>query len=291
MQDMKQEKTTQSEQNKPTEKPLLGKIITITTVLGIVLGIAIAIKAKQLGLLDSDEAMAKFMNKLGPLSSISFVVYQLFQTVIPIIPGGVSVPAGTIAFGWFWGFILSYFPILTGSMINFWLAKKYGWKIIRALATEEVVSRGVVLTTLILNAGIVWLLFRTQLSVVVVSSITGLFFAFWWWQIQHHSSKKQAKDAYQEARIWFKKLNTRRCLGDWIPIRGKLASQTCNLETIIAITMVLPFFPADLLCYVFGLTEVKPRRLFGIFVWTKVINLLFYGIIVGELSKWLIRLI
>ncbi len=53
-------------------------------------------------------------------------------------------------------------------------------------------------------------------------------------------------------------------------------------EIIISITMLLPGFPADLLCYAYGLTDIKYKKFLAIILITKPINMLMLGVIVKQ---------
>lgn len=87
------------------------------------------------------EQIINYINKFGLLAPIFFIILQIIQVVIPIIPGGVSTLAGVIAFGSIRGFIYNYIGIIIGSIIAFFLAKKYGFKIINFLFKEEKVNK------------------------------------------------------------------------------------------------------------------------------------------------------
>lgn len=71
---------------------------------------------------------------MGP---VIFVLIQIVQVVIPIIPGGVSLLAGVVFFGAVPGFIYNYIGIVVGSLINFFLARYYGKSFILHIVSEE----------------------------------------------------------------------------------------------------------------------------------------------------------
>ena len=60
---------------------------------------------------------------LGP---IIFMLLQILQVVIPIIPGGISSAAGVLIFGPYLGFVYNYVGISIGSVIIFLLGRRYG---------------------------------------------------------------------------------------------------------------------------------------------------------------------
>lgn len=71
---------------------------------------------------------------MGP---VIFILIQIVQVVIPIIPGGVSLLAGVVFFGAVPGFIYNYIGIVVGSLINFFLARYYGKSFILHIVSEE----------------------------------------------------------------------------------------------------------------------------------------------------------
>ena len=51
----------------------------------------------------------------------AFILFQIIQCVIPIIPGGFGCVIGVAVFGPVYGFIYNYISICMGSIINFFL--------------------------------------------------------------------------------------------------------------------------------------------------------------------------
>ena len=70
----------------------------------------------------------------GPLL---FIVIQIAQVVIAVIPGGLTCLAGVVFFGPWYGFLYSAVGIIIGSCINFYLARRYGEKFIRLFVSDE----------------------------------------------------------------------------------------------------------------------------------------------------------
>ncbi|WP_075878333.1 TVP38/TMEM64 family protein [Merdibacter massiliensis] len=66
------------------------------------------------------------LRQMGAIAPVAFLAVQIIQTIIPIIPGGVSSAIGVIVFGPFYGFIYNYIGLLIGSYIAFTLVKRYG---------------------------------------------------------------------------------------------------------------------------------------------------------------------
>lgn len=58
--------------------------------------------------------------------SLVFFCFQIFQVVVPIVPGGITTVVGFLTFGPFLGFFLNTLGIFLGSAILFLLVRKYG---------------------------------------------------------------------------------------------------------------------------------------------------------------------
>ena len=66
-----------------------------------------------------------------------FILLQIIQVIIPIIPGGASSALGITAFGAVNGFIYNYIGICIGSICIFLLVRKYGQGIILKLCKKK----------------------------------------------------------------------------------------------------------------------------------------------------------
>lgn len=91
-------------------------------------------------LLDTSKLQTLLVHS-GALAPVLFVGLQIFQTVIPVIPGGVTSAIGVICFGNIGGFILNYIGLCVGSIIVFWLVKVYGQPFIRKVAEPKTIDK------------------------------------------------------------------------------------------------------------------------------------------------------
>ncbi len=91
----------------------------------------------QSGLFSSSDQMKLFLDQMGILAPMIFILLQIIQVVIPVIPGGVSCVIGVVVFGPFYGFIYNYIGLAIGSTINFLLAKKYGKTVLLKFVSEK----------------------------------------------------------------------------------------------------------------------------------------------------------
>lgn len=74
----------------------------------------------------SEEAMRVFLDRFGLFAPVFFVLIQIVQVVVPILPGAVGCLGGVLIFGPVWGFLYNYVGISIGSMLAFLLSKRYG---------------------------------------------------------------------------------------------------------------------------------------------------------------------
>lgn len=81
-------------------------------------------------------SLKQFINNGGIWGPLIFVIIQIIQVVIPIIPGGISCAAGVILFGPWAGLAYNYIGIVIGSFINFYLARQYGTTLVRTFVSE-----------------------------------------------------------------------------------------------------------------------------------------------------------
>ena len=78
------------------------------------------------GCLTNPEKLEMLIQSFGILAPIFFLLLQIIQVIIPIIPGGISCGIGIILFGPLWGFVLNYTGSMIGAIIAFIMVKKYG---------------------------------------------------------------------------------------------------------------------------------------------------------------------
>lgn len=110
------------------------KWLTIAGTLGLCW---LVIYLAQHNYLTNPENLQILLEGIGPLAPILFIVIQIVQVIIPIIPGGVSSGIGVIVFGAFWGFVYNYIGLLIGSYLVFILVRKYGQAFILKVANKK----------------------------------------------------------------------------------------------------------------------------------------------------------
>lgn len=104
-------------------------VLVILTVLGYI--------GYKKGLFNSIDTFREFILSFGVWANIIFMLVQVTQIVVPIIPGGLTTVFGVVIFGPFWGFIYNYISICVGSMLVFFISRTFGKSVILNFFGEE----------------------------------------------------------------------------------------------------------------------------------------------------------
>ncbi|HFH9837989.1 TPA: TVP38/TMEM64 family protein [Streptococcus suis] len=91
----------------------------------------------RIGILNDQNVLTDLIKSHGAFGSLTFLLIQIVQVVFPIIPGGVTTVVGFLVFNFWWGFFLNYIGISIGSIILFWLSRRYGKKFCLLFMNEE----------------------------------------------------------------------------------------------------------------------------------------------------------
>ncbi|MBP2098040.1 TVP38/TMEM64 family protein [Enterococcus rivorum] len=117
------------------------KIINAISIVGILATIAVTIYFIKLGVFKDINALRGLVGDSVILGPMIFILIQIIQVVIPIIPGGISCAAGVLIFGPFAGFIYNYVGIAIGSVIIFLLGRNYGKPFILSLISDKTYNK------------------------------------------------------------------------------------------------------------------------------------------------------
>lgn len=93
------------------------------------------------GIFDSSEVFSEYIQSFGIFAPLTFIIIQIVQVVVPILPGGMSTVAGVMIFGAKYGFIYNYIGLSIGSIIAFSLSRKYGLKLVRKLVKKKYLDK------------------------------------------------------------------------------------------------------------------------------------------------------
>lgn len=127
--------------NKNKKNNKVEMIIHGITILGTILVLIFIYYAMKNNLFTSEEALSGFLNSVGVLGPIIFLLIQFVQVIVPIIPGGVSTAIGVLVFGPVQGFIYNYVGIVLGSIAVFFISRRYGIHLVRAMFGEKLIHK------------------------------------------------------------------------------------------------------------------------------------------------------
>lgn len=113
------------------------KLLNIATIISLSVIIVLTIYGVKTGLLTDREQLELLVKKSGVWGPLLFITIQMVQVVLPIIPGGITCGAGVVIFGAWHGLLYNYIGIVAGSMINFYLARRYGQCFVKYFVKEE----------------------------------------------------------------------------------------------------------------------------------------------------------
>ena len=113
------------------------KATNFTTLVLIGALIIFSVYGYQKGIFTNRDQLELFIRQSSFWGPLLFIVIQLTQVVIAVIPGGLTCLAGVVFFGPWYGFLYSAVGIIIGSCINFYLARRYGEKFIRLFVSDE----------------------------------------------------------------------------------------------------------------------------------------------------------
>lgn len=113
------------------------KKVKILVIIGFVLVFLLLLKLFFNRRIDSVESLQLYMKRFGIAAPLMLTLFQALQVVVPVLPGYLGCAAGAVAFGTLTGFWCNYIGISLGSIIAYFLAKKYGKSIVLSLFPQK----------------------------------------------------------------------------------------------------------------------------------------------------------
>ena len=89
------------------------------------------------GRFDSFESLREYIASFGIWGSVVLTMLQAIQVVVPVLPGFLSCIVGAALFGPLQGFFISYIGMSGGSIAAYYLARRYGIKLVSKLVKME----------------------------------------------------------------------------------------------------------------------------------------------------------
>lgn len=122
---------------KSVSKNLIGAL----NLFGLAFTVIFCIWGVASGIFTSPEALENFVKSAGIWGPVVFMVLQVVQVIIPIIPGGITNAAGVILFGPVMGFVYNYVSICTGSIFAFLISRRYGMPVLQLLFKQKTIDK------------------------------------------------------------------------------------------------------------------------------------------------------
>ena len=85
----------------------------------------------------SMETLRAYLESYGKLGPIVLTAIQALQVVLPVLPGFFGCIVGAAMFGAVGGFWINYIGISTGSLIAYWLARRFGVSLVQKMVPME----------------------------------------------------------------------------------------------------------------------------------------------------------
>jgi len=118
-------------------KKILGWFVT-ALILGL---IAYLIYRIGFDTLSNQQTLTEYIRQFGIYAPLAFFIIQFLQVIIAPIPGNITGLVGGAVFGIWWGFALNAVAVFLGSLLMFWLGRKYGKKITHHFIEKETLEK------------------------------------------------------------------------------------------------------------------------------------------------------
>lgn len=106
----------------------------------------IILKYDLMSKFDSTEKIQAFLSKYGVFAGIIFIIIQFLQVTLIPLPAALTTVAGLALFGFWPTFLYSFIGMMLGSILAFYLGRKFGVKLIIWLFGENAYSKYVKFT-------------------------------------------------------------------------------------------------------------------------------------------------
>ena len=89
------------------------------------------------GHFETADSFQKYVESFGLWGPVVLTLIQALQVVLPVLPGFLGCIVGAAMYGAVWGFFINYIGISAGSIIAYFLARKYGVKLVNKMVSIE----------------------------------------------------------------------------------------------------------------------------------------------------------
>lgn len=119
------------------QKEGMKRAINILTIICTTAIATFVIYGVKSGIFTDRAMMEELIREGGIWAPVTFILIQMVQVVVPIVPGGITCAVGVVIFGPWYGLLYNYIGIVIGSGINFYLARRYGQCLVKFFVKEE----------------------------------------------------------------------------------------------------------------------------------------------------------
>lgn len=122
-------------------KSLTRRALGVCSLLSLLVCIVVSVYAYHLHLFTSQQALQAYIAGFGIAGVLIFILFQVVQVVIPILPGGLGCLGGVLLFGPWAGLFYNYIGICVGSVAAFFIARNCGKPILYSLFNEKTIAK------------------------------------------------------------------------------------------------------------------------------------------------------
>lgn len=115
--------------------------IDILSLTGFCLSLILIYFAWQGGVFDSREEFVAYVHSFGPFSVLIFLLLQILQVFLPLLPSALTVTAGVVLYGPVIGIFYNYIGISIGSILAFLAVRRYGESALEKLVSKKKIEK------------------------------------------------------------------------------------------------------------------------------------------------------
>ncbi|MBR6839129.1 MAG: TVP38/TMEM64 family protein [Oscillospiraceae bacterium] len=120
---------------------LIKNLVTWMLVLLLALSAVFVGKAWAGGHFKSMDTLRAYLESYGGWGPVVLTLIQALQVVLPVLPGFLGCIVGAALFGAAGGFWVNYIGISAGSLIAYWLARRFGIGLVQKMVPMEKYER------------------------------------------------------------------------------------------------------------------------------------------------------
>lgn len=124
-------------EGKNKQRNYISAATAVITICTIILAVCFTVYGMNEGIFESQASIEAFIAKAGLLGPAVFMFIQAIQVVVPVLPGFVTCIAGAALFGPLPGFFYSYIGMCIGSLLAFYISRKYGTSFVKKLVKPK----------------------------------------------------------------------------------------------------------------------------------------------------------